>query len=118
MNRWNIPDWLESEVIARDTKCVYCGSPFATLAGPRRSRPSWEHIVNDVLNVTRENIVLCCIGCNSSKGARELAVWLSSAYCQERGIDQNTIAPVVRAALLRRLPSDASGVQPFNQADR
>jgi len=25
MNIWDIPDWLEKEVRARDKKCVYCG---------------------------------------------------------------------------------------------
>ena len=118
LNRWNIPGWLESEVIARDTNCVYCRAPFASRTEPRRSRPSWEHIVNDIRIVTQENIVLCCIECNSSKGAKELKVWLSSPYCQARGINQSTVAPVVRAALLRAFAVVASGAQLVNQADR
>ena len=109
MNRWNIPDWLEKEVIARDTDCVYCRSPFASPAGPRRSRPSWEHIVNDLKIITLENIVLCCIGCNSSKGARELDSWLFSPYCQSRGIGSATVAAVVGSALLRRPAVNADG---------
>lgn len=100
MNRWNIPDWLEKEVIRRDSSCVYCRTPFAPLEGPYRSRPSWEHIVNDLAVVTRENIVLCCVGCNASKGARDLGVWLTSPYCQSRGIGPATVATVVRDALL------------------
>ena len=109
MNRWNIPKWLEREVIVRDTDCVYCRSPFSDSEGPRRSRPSWEHIVNDLNIVTRENIVLCCIGCNSSKGARDLEIWLSSAYCQTHGISQDTVATVVRAALVRIAQFHAGG---------
>jgi hypothetical protein len=99
MNRWNIPNWLEREVAARDTDCVYCRLPFANPSGPRRSRPSWEHVVNDITVISRENIVLCCIGCNSSKGAKDLGVWLSSHYCQSRGITPTTVAPVVRNVL-------------------
>ena len=99
MNRWNIPRWLEAEVTARDTNCVYCRTPFALHDGPRRARQSWEHIVNDMRIITRENIALCCIGCNASKGARDLTVWLKSKYCMSRGITPSTVAPVVRSFL-------------------
>ena len=109
MNRWNIPSWLEAEVIARDTDCVYCRSPFSDRDGPKRSRPSWEHIINDMRIVTRENIVLCCIGCNASKGAREVQAWLASPYCQMRGIGPHTVAPVVQDAISRCYPASAGG---------
>jgi len=99
MNRWNIPAWLESEVEQRDRQCVYCGTPFVRAAAERRARASWEHIVNDARIITRENIALCCIGCNASKGAKLLAVWLQSRYCIARGITASSVAPVVRAAL-------------------
>jgi hypothetical protein len=98
MNRWNIPVWLEREVLERDRSCVYCGVSFAS-ATARRERPSWEHIINDASIITRENIALCCIGCNSSKGTQELTVWLQSRYCLSRGITSHSVAPVVQAAL-------------------
>lgn len=72
MNRWGIPDWLEREARLRDVHCVYCGVELLEAAKDRRLRPSWEHIINDASVVTRENIDLCCISCNASKGAREL----------------------------------------------
>ena len=100
MNRWNIPPWLEQEVTARDQACVYCGIRFDR-AVARRDRPSWEHIVNDARIVHRDNIALCCIGCNASKGAKPLAVWLLSRYCQQHGIHGGSVAPVVQAALAR-----------------
>ena len=99
MNRWNIPDWLELEAIARDRKCVYCGVSFATAHTSRRDQPSWEHIINDASIVTRQNIVRCCVGCNASKGTKTLVAWLNSSYCKERSITQETVAPIVRAAL-------------------
>lgn len=100
MNRWNIPAWLEAEVLARDATCVYCKLDFAVPTTSRSAMPSWEHIVNDLKVVTRQNIALCCVSCNASKGAKELWVWLASDYCQRKGIAPDTVAQVVRDALV------------------
>jgi hypothetical protein len=102
VNRWNIPDWLAKEVKNRDDRCVYCGSSFnpSTLSGDlRASVATWEHIINDATIITRENIALCCAGCNASKGARRLFDWMQSKYCKERAISRESVATVVRAAL-------------------
>jgi 5-methylcytosine-specific restriction endonuclease McrA len=99
MNRWKIPAWLEKEVIDRDRLCVYCSTPFAPASGARRSQASWEHIVNDANIITRDNIALCCIGCNASKGTKDLAAWLDSKYCERRSITRHTVAPIIRAVL-------------------
>ena len=72
VNRWNIPRWLELEVLARDTKCVYCGIDFSLPSAARGAKPSWEHIVNDERIINRENIARCCMSCNASKGAMDL----------------------------------------------
>jgi hypothetical protein len=61
---------------------------------------TWEHIINDARIVTRENIALCCAGCNSSKGVKPLELWLESRYCRERGITRDTVAAIVKAALV------------------
>lgn len=106
MNRWNIPDWLEREVIERDRHCVYCGVEFVTTNPTRRYRPSWEHIINDARMVTRENIARCCISCNASKGTKDLATWLESKYCRTRRISAGSVAAVVRAVLV-------SGASPY-----
>jgi len=99
MNRWNIPDWLEREVIKRDTHCVYCGVEFNTATQTRKSKPSWEHIVNDARIVSRTNIARCCMSCNASKGQKPLLVWLESSYCCKRNITKENVAPVVKNAL-------------------
>ena len=113
MNRWNIPALLEQEVVARDRACVYCGTLFAKeSAASGRDRRSWEHIVNDARIITRENIALCCIGCNASKGTQALAAWLQSAYCKRRGISEHTVGAVVQAALTRTATQGTSGVEP------
>lgn len=98
MNRWNIPAWLEKEAIERDKTCVYCRRPFG-IGLSKGSLASWEHIINDAKIVTRENIVLCCRSCNSSKGAKPLTAWLESAYCKRRDINAETVADIVKHAL-------------------
>lgn len=101
MNRWNIPAELEREVIERDRHCIYCGVAFSAESAPRRTRPSWEHIINDARFITRENIALCCIGCNASKGVKDLAAWLESKYCKSRGITERSLSVVAQTALSR-----------------
>ncbi len=99
MNKWNIPDWLEKEVIKRDKVCVYCGIEFLTANVSKKQIATWEHIVNNAKIVTRENISRCCFSCNSSKGAKELSVWLESKYCLDKGINKDTVAVVIQQAL-------------------
>ena len=102
MNYWGIPEWLEEEVRARDTKCVYCGIQMMESIprrGPRKAAATWEHIINDAAIVTRENIARCCAACNSSKGPKSLAKLIESSYCKARGITEDTVADVVKEAL-------------------
>ena len=61
---------------------------------------TWEHIVNDARIITRENIARCCFSCNSSKGAKELKTWLELRYRNNKGITKDTVAPVVKQALV------------------
>jgi hypothetical protein len=98
-NNWNIPTWLEIEVRARDKACVYCGTAFIASKVSKRSAASWEHIINDEKIITRENIALCCCGCNASKGQKQLSVWLQSKYCQERRISTESVAPIIKQAI-------------------
>lgn len=98
-NKWNIPAWLEEEVHTRDLVCVYCRKAFTSPKVSARSSPSWEHIINDAAIVTRENIALCCRGCNASKGQKRVSDWLLSPYCIQRGITAETVAPVIQKAI-------------------
>ena len=102
MNNWGIPSWVENEVMGRDKNCVYCGIPMISkmpLNGSRRAVATWEHIINDARIVTRENIARCCVACNSSKGTKKLSEWIQSNYCKKYGINKDTVAGVVKAAL-------------------
>jgi 5-methylcytosine-specific restriction endonuclease McrA len=101
MNAWNIPDALEKEVRVRDKCCVYCGVLFDKKV--KKNSPTWEHIINDARIVTRENIALCCCGCNASKGAKLLERWMSSSYCSNKNITVKTVAPVIKKALRKKV---------------
>ena len=100
-NNWNIPDWLKKEVRERDKQCVYCGDKFTAARVSKKTCASWEHIVNDAKIITRENIALCCCSCNSSKGQKQLSIWLNSKYCLDRAITKESVAPIIQAAIDR-----------------
>jgi 5-methylcytosine-specific restriction endonuclease McrA len=102
-NSWKIPAWLEAEVRAIDTSCVYCRTPFTSSQVSKKSAASWEHIINDKKIITPENIALCCCGCNSSKGQKRLSKWLQSKYCKERGITENSVALIIKQAITNEL---------------
>ena len=99
--RWNIPRALAEAALARDQQCVYCRRPFEDLGGQKSGWPSWEHIVNDVTVVIEENIVLCCLGCNASKGVKSLEKWLQSKYCSEREITARSMASVAQTSFAK-----------------
>lgn len=98
-NNWNIPDWLEKEVRARDKVCVYCGCKFTSVKISKKTAASWEHIINDATIINRENIALCCCGCNASKGQKKLSDWLESKYCKEKGITPNSVVQIIKQAI-------------------
>ncbi len=102
-NRWGIPKDVEEFVKARDLSCVYCGILFSGSTESTKTKPSWEHIINDIRINGTENIALCCRSCNASKGAKDLEIWLESSFCQKKGIDRSTLATVVLKYLERKL---------------
>ncbi|WP_304233374.1 HNH endonuclease signature motif containing protein [Jiulongibacter sediminis] len=97
-NRWGIPKEVESIVKARDLVCVYCGVEFDDKSG--KAKPSWEHIINDIRLNDVNNISLCCISCNASKGSKLLEDWLGSNYCKRKGITRDSVAEVVKQAIV------------------
>jgi hypothetical protein len=102
VNNWRIPDWLERDVRERDKTCVYCGIKMTEKVprgGSRKTAATWEHIINDVRIVTRDNIARCCAACNSSKGTKTLSDWLKTDYCRRKGINKETVAEVVKSEL-------------------
>jgi len=98
-NIWGIPKEVEAFVKQRDTSCVYCGQKFLEHSESRKQKASWEHIVNDIRINGIDNISLCCMSCNASKGAKLLEDWLKSDYCKQNNINRNSVAQVVKAAI-------------------
>ncbi len=106
MNRWNIPEKLEKEIIERDKHCVYCGIKMlekVTQGNSRKTAATWEHIINDESIITKDNIARCCSACNSSKGTKKLSEWINSDYCNRKNINKNTVADIIKKALRNRL---------------
>lgn len=95
-NRWGIPKDVEEFVKQRDLNCVYCGISFMNSVHTYKTRPTWEHIINDIRINGPENIALCCGSCNASKGTKLLADWLNSMYCLNKGISRYTVATVIK----------------------
>jgi hypothetical protein len=95
-NRWGIPIEIEALVINRDRACVYCGIRFIESDPDRKTKKTWEHIINDMRKNGSDNIALCCGSCNASKGNRALEVWLKSKYCVTKAINYDTVAQVVK----------------------
>lgn len=100
-NRWGIPKDVEEIVKTRDTSCVYCGISFTNTVFTHKTRPTWEHIINDIKINGTDNIALCCGSCNASKGIRLLEDWLSGKYCSTKGITKENVAQVVTEYLNR-----------------
>jgi hypothetical protein len=98
-NRWGIPNETEDIVKRRDLRCVYCGIVFTNSVESRKSKPTWEHIINDIRINGPENIALCCFSCNASKGSKKLNDWLKSKYCFKNNITVETVAPIVKTHL-------------------
>lgn len=98
-NKWGIPIEVENLVLSRDKSCVYCGVTFTEDDKSRKTKQSWEHIVNDIRINGDDNIAFCCMSCNASKGAKLLEIWLKSKYCIDKGITKDNVAQVVKEAL-------------------
>ena len=96
-NKWGIPIRVEKHVLERDKSCVYCGVEFSNKS--RKTKQSWEHIVNDIRINGIDNIALCCMSCNASKGAKLIKDWLNSEYCKRKKITIDNVATVVKEAL-------------------
>lgn len=98
-NRWGISKDVEDLVKKRDLRCVYCGISFSNSIASHKTRPTWEHIINDIRINGPENIALCCGSCNASKGSKLIADWLNSKYCLNKNITINSVATVVKKHL-------------------
>ena len=94
-----IPKSIENYVKVRDLNCVYCSIEFTENPYTRKDKRSWEHIVYDIKMNGIDNISLCCISCNASKGFKLLTDWLESNYCRRKNISKGVAVEVVKEAI-------------------
>lgn len=105
MNKWGIPDWLEEKVKKKYRFCVYCHVKLKKhqyTIGTHKDKATLEHIDNYGPN-SESNVVMCCSSCNSSKGTKKLIDWLKSSYCKRNGINEKTIAKVVKSHIKSKI---------------
>ena len=100
-NRWGISNAVEVIVEKRDLTCVYCGIRFIDSDKNRKTKRTWEHIINDIRINDSDNIALCCGSCNASKGNKKLEDWLRNKYCKTKNINYESVAMVVKRHLER-----------------
>ena len=85
---------VEQEIRARDKVCVYCRKVM------KKSRRSFgatiEHFNNDGPFNEKRSLAVCCRGCNSSRGAKELLAWFATDYCRKKNISVKTVSKPVR----------------------
>ena len=104
-NRWGIPKEVEEIVLKRDLKCIYCGCDFEDSKVSYKTRPTWEHIINDIRINGPDNVGLCCGSCNASKGQKKLEDWLNSKYCINKGITKDKVSQTVKKYLKKIKPN-------------
>ena len=103
-NRFGIPEEVECRLKLRFKVCAYCRREMREYAGVRgcpRDKSTIEHLNRKGPiywrdGLQEEDLVLCCGGCNSSRGTKLLATWFGSVYCRENGISAKTVADEVR----------------------
>ncbi|MFH1228801.1 MAG: HNH endonuclease [Candidatus Aenigmatarchaeota archaeon] len=82
-------------LIKRDKRCVYCHDEFGS--GGRKD--SVEHIDNDTWKknpAVLEDLAICCMSCNGSKGTLKLLDWFETPYCKINNINKETVAQVIK----------------------
>jgi hypothetical protein len=106
-NRYGVSGEVLADLRRRDQHCVYCGVFMSDKRDPANmlTLATIEHLYppgND-----SRWISWCCRACNSSH-RKPLREWFRSAYCIQRGINENTVAPIIKEFL-------ASGLKESDQ---
>jgi hypothetical protein len=80
---------------------IGCPNEYATIEHLNRKGPiNWSE------GLQEEELVICCAGCNSSRGAQRLADWFLSQYCRDKGINETTVADEVKQYLQTKAALD------------
>lgn len=109
-NNYKIPAEVEQRIRDTDKRCVYCGKLMKkfSVMGDRSDMASIEHFREEGpfywdKGLKEEDIGICCISCNSSRGRKSLSAWFKGSYCTNRNIpiNEKTVADSVRKYIER-----------------
>jgi hypothetical protein len=96
-----------AELRMRDQNCVYCQVPMPD----KKDRLNNQHFATIEHLYPPENdpkwVSYCCNGCNM-RHKKPLTEWFKSSYCVERGINEHTVAPIIKEFI-------ASGLKEYDQ---
>jgi hypothetical protein len=106
-SRYGISGEVLAELRLRDQNCVYCGVFMTDRVGRTKQQhyATIEHVYPPADDPAW--VSWCCNNCNASH-KKPLREWFRSPYCIERGINENTVAPIIKQFL-------ASGLKESDQ---
>ena len=97
-SRYGISGAVLAELRLRDQNCVYCGvlMPDRVNHTKQQHFATIEHLYPPGNNPTW--VSWCCNRCNASH-KKPLRQWFSTPYCIKRGINENSVAPIIKKFL-------------------
>ncbi len=97
-NNYGLPGDALDLIFKRDEVCVYCKKNMADhhANNPRADWYTIEHLNYLPPWSNPATVVMCCWGCNSSRGNKKLEDWFMTDYCLTRNIALNTVTETVR----------------------
>ena len=97
-NNYGLPREKLQKIFERDQVCVYC-KKIMTEHNNKNQRTDWftiEHLNYLPPYNNPETVVMCCWGCNSSRGNKKIRDWFKKPYCTNKNINENTVAKPVQ----------------------
>jgi len=97
---------VETPLRQKFKRCAYCRCELKAhpcAKGTPGDKATIEHLNRhppfDWPELKEEELVIVCGSCNSSRGDKRLADWFRSPYCEERDINEQTVAAEVKRYL-------------------
>jgi hypothetical protein len=125
-NRFGISREDEEALRARDKACVYCRKAMKAYGETHNGKDRTDLATIEHLNfdgpfyvsdgLRKEDVVICCCPCNSSRGTRRLLDWFNTEYCVSRNIKEDTVAEPVRNYLCELPPEMAKFISTYKWA--
>lgn len=97
-NNYGLPANELIKIFKRDKFCVYCHKKMTEHTANKKRTDWWtiEHLNYLPPWNNPSTVVICCWGCNSSRGNKKISDWFESEYCLKRNIGIESVPPYVR----------------------